>query len=379
MSLWDRLTSEFIDIIEWLDDSSDTMVWRFERRDNAIKQDAKLTVREGQVAIFVNEGRLADVFPPGMYRLDTKNLPILSTLLNWDHGFQSPFKAEVYFLNTRRFTDLKWGTKNPIILRDSEFGPVRLRAFGTYEMRIVDPAKFLREVVGTDGHFVTDEITAQLRNLIVSRFAAVIGGSGIPVLDMAANYGELGGFITQRISGDFAGYGIELTNLLVENISLPRAVEDALDRRTSMGVVGNDLGKYTQYQAAEAIREAARNPGGLAGAGVGMGAGIAIGQQMSGALAQGPWGARPVASPAPQPPTPQAPPPLPPVASFWVALGGKQTGPFSQNDLRGLVQDGKLKRTTLIWAEGMEGWLPAHQAPRLTTLFAAAPPPLPKK
>jgi membrane protease subunit (stomatin/prohibitin family) len=219
-----------------------------------------LTVRESQAAVLVNEGEIADVFTPGMYELRTPNVPILSTLQNWQRGFESPFKAEVYFFNTKRFTDLKWGTKNPIIARDPEFGPVRLRAFGTYVIRIADPAVFLREIVGTDGRFTTDEITNQLRNLIVSRFATVVASSGIPILDLAANYEQLGQFVTGRIAPEFANYGLELSRLLVENVSLPPEVEQALDRRTSMGVVG-DLRKYTQFQAAEAMRaERCDNP-----------------------------------------------------------------------------------------------------------------------
>jgi hypothetical protein len=218
MALMDKIFGEFVDVIEWTDDTQDTMVYRFERYGNEIKYGAMLTVRESQAAVLVNEGELADVFKPGMYELSTANLPILSTLQNWQRGFESPFKAEVYFFNTKRFTDLKWGTKNPIIARDPEFGPVRLRAFGTYEIRIADPAEFLREIAGTDGRFTTDEITNQLRNLIVSRFATVVASSGIPILDLAANYEQLGQFVTGRIAPEFANYGLELNKLLVENV-----------------------------------------------------------------------------------------------------------------------------------------------------------------
>ena len=239
MGLWDKLTGEFVDIIEWTDDSQDTMVWRFERHGNEIKYGAQLTVRESQVAVFVNEGQIADVFFPGRYVLETQNIPILSTLQGWKHGFESPFKAEVYFVNTRRFTDLKWGTKNPVMMRDPEFGPVRLRAFGTYEIRVADSGAFLREIVGTDGHFTTDEVTDQLRNLIVSRFSQEVGGSGIPVLDLAGNYDQLSTFVTNKIAPDFGQYGLELTKLLVENVSLPEgrgtshgpAHPDGRDRR----------------------------------------------------------------------------------------------------------------------------------------------------
>jgi membrane protease subunit (stomatin/prohibitin family) len=195
MGLFNKLKGEFIDVIEWTDSSSDTMVYRFERYGNEIKNGAKLTVRESQAAVFINEGQLADVFKPGMYDLTTANLPVLSTLKGWKHGFESPFKAEVYFVNTKRFTDLKWGTQNPIMLRDKEFGPVRLRAFGSYSIRVTDPAVFLKEIVGTDDDFNKDEVTGQLRNIVVSRFSDALGESGIAVLDLASNYNELGDFL----------------------------------------------------------------------------------------------------------------------------------------------------------------------------------------
>ena len=261
MGLFDKITGEFIDVIEWTDASPNTLVYRFQRHNNEIKNGAQLTVREGQTAVFIDEGQLADVFTPGMYRLETENLPVLSTLKGWKHGFESPFKAEVYFVNTRQFTDEKWGTKNPVTMRDPEFGPVRVRAFGTYAMRVSDPSKFLTEIVGTDGHFTTEDVTDQVRNILVSRFSDAMASSGIAVLDMAANYDELGSTLADRVSEDMGGYGIELRTLLVENISLPPAVEEALDKRTSMGVLG-DMSKYTQYQAAEAIGDIANNPGG---------------------------------------------------------------------------------------------------------------------
>lgn len=362
-----KLLGEFVDVIEWLDDSPDTMVWRFERHGNEIKYGAKLTVREGQMAVFVNEGEIADVFGPGMYELYTHNLPILSTLQAWPHGFQSPFKAEVYFCSTRIFTNLKWGTKNPVILRDPEFGPVRLRAFGTYAIRIKDPAVFLREVVGTDGHFTVDEISDQLRNLIVTRFGMVLAGSGIPVLDLAANTEQLGTFVAGRLAPEFANYGLELVTLLVENVSLPPEVEQALDRRTAMGVVG-DLSRYAQFQAAEAMRAAAQNPA-AAGAGLGLVVGQALGAQVA-----GPWGARP-AEPATPPPPP--PPPPPPAKSWHVAEAGKATGPFPSEELARRIAAGTLDRATLVWSPGMASWQPAGEVADLAPLFANVPPPLP--
>ena len=246
MGLFDKLKGELIDIIEWTDDSSDTIVYRFERYGNEIKNGAKLTVRESQAAVFVNEGQFADVFQPGMYDLTTENLPVLSTLKGWAHGFNSPYKAEVYFVNTKRFTDLKWGTQNPIMLRDAEFGPIRLRAFGSYSMRVTDPAKFMKEIVGTDSDFTTDEIVDQLRNIVVSRFTDALAESKIPALDLAANYDELGKFMENKIAGEFGEYGLKLVKLLVENISLPPAVEEVLDKRSSMGILGN-LNQYSVY------------------------------------------------------------------------------------------------------------------------------------
>src|SRR5687767_7308971 len=225
MSIWDKLKNELIDIIEWTDDSANTMVWRFPRHQNEIKYGAQLTVRESQQAVFVNEGQIADVFSPGRYKLETQNVPILSTLKGWKYGFNSPFKAEVYFINTKNFTDQKWGTKNPIMLRDAEFGPVRLRAFGTFALKVTDGGKFIKEIAGTQAHFTTEEITEQLRNLIVTRFTDTVGESKIPVLDLAANYDELSKFIYAKINPEFNEYGLEVTKFLVENISLPTEVE----------------------------------------------------------------------------------------------------------------------------------------------------------
>ncbi len=375
--IWDKIVGEFVDVIEWTDDSSDTMLWRFERHGNEIKYGAQLTVRESQIAVFVNEGRVADVFEPGMYTLETANLPIISTMENWHHGFQSPFKAEIYFVNTKRFTDLKWGTKHPVTLRDPEFGPVRLRAFGTYVMKIKDPVVFIREIAGTDGHFTTDEIADQLRNMIVSRFSSVMADSGIPVLDLAANYEQLGTFLTNKILPEFDLYGLELSQMMVESISLPDVVEEALDRRTSMGVVG-DLSRYTQFQTAEAIAKAAENPGGAAGAGVGIGAGIAMGNQMAAQM-----GAGVAASPAPTPgqagaaSTAPPPPPLPADKAFHVDVGGKAAGPFGSDQLTEMVADGRLRRDTLVWSQGMDDWRPAGQVSELAGHLAAVPPPLP--
>lgn len=363
MGILDKLFGEFIDVIEWIDDSHNTMVYRFERYGNEIKYGAMLTVRESQTAILVNEGRIADVFEPGLYQLETRNMPIMTTLQSWPHGFASPFKAEVYFINRRRFTDLKWGTKNPIMLRDREFGPVRLRAFGTYSLRIAQPQLFLQEIVGTGGHFQTGDISDQLRNLIVARFGDILGASGIPLLDLAANYDELGEFITQKIRPEFAAYGLDVLQLLVENISLPPEVEAALDKRTSMGIIG-DLGSYTQFQAAEALAAAAKNPSGTAGEGIGMGMGFAMAQN----LAQG----------QPQTAAPISPPPLPDATVYFVAIAGQQQGPFNPSQLTHMIGTGDVGRNTLVWSQALTEWTPAGTVPAFAAAFAHTPPPLPK-
>ncbi len=278
----------------------------------------------------------------------------------------------MYFVSTRRFTDLKWGTMNPIMLRDPEFGPVRLRTFGTYVVRVSDPATFIREIVGTDAHFTTEEITDQLRNMIVSRFADLLGESKIPVLDLAANYDELGQFVTERIKEGFAAYGLEITTLLVENISLPPAVEEALDKRSSMGIIG-DLNRYTQYQTAEAMRDAAANPGGMAAGGMGMGMGFAMANQM-GQMMNAPAAAPPSAPPAQA----STPPPLPGATEqYFLGINGQSAGPFSLAVLTEKAQRGEFKRATLVWKQGMADWRIAEQVEALRPLFTTVPPPLP--
>ena len=364
MGIFDFLSGEFIDVIHWVDDTRDTMVWRFEREGHEIKYGAKLTVREGQSAVFVHEGQLADTFRPGLYMLETNNLPILTTLQHWDHGFRSPFKSEVYFVSTRRFTDLKWGTKNPVMIRDPEFGPTRVRAFGTYTVKVSDPGRFLLEIVGTDGEFTMDEISYQIRNIIVQEFSRVIANSGIPVLDMAANTADLGRILAEAISETIAAYGLELPELYIENISLPPAVEKALDERTSRGVVGN-LDEHMRYKASEAMGE-----GGAAGAAMGTGLGAGIGMQMGGMMmgGQGPWGRGPA--------TPTPPPP--PVEHIWhVAAGGQTSGPFSKAELGQMVAAGKLARDSWVWTQGQDGWERAEDT-ELAQLFTVAPPPPPE-
>jgi membrane protease subunit (stomatin/prohibitin family) len=377
MGILDFIKGELIDVIHHTDDTDDTLVWRFEREGHEIKYGAKLTVREGQAAVFVHEGQIADVFSPGLYMLETNNMPILTSLNYWDHGFESPFKSEIYFVNTTRFQDLKWGTKNPVICRDPEFGPVRIRAFGTYEVKVSDPAKFMTEIVGTDGEVTTDEISYQIRNVIVSRFSSAIATCGIPVLDMAANTPELSKHLSQRIAPELAEFGISLPNLFIENISLPEAVEAALDKRTSMGMVG-DLRNFTHYSTAEALTTGAATPGNGGGLAAGMGAGM--GMAMAERMMTGPWGRRGPRT-ADQAYSGATPPPVPnaPVEKVWhVAVKGKATGPYSRAELARKVDDGKIERDTFVWTVGLDGWKTAGELDELATLFTIAPPPAPK-
>ncbi len=369
MGILDFLTGEFIDVIHWVDDTRDTMVWRFEREGHEIKYGAKLTVREGQAAVFVHEGQIADVFTPGLYMLETNNMPILTSLQHWDHGFRSPFKSEIYFVNTTRFNDLKWGTKNPIMSRDPEFGPIRLRAFGTYSIRVANPAKFMSEIVGTDGEFTMDEISFQIRNIIVQDFSRTIARAGIPALDMAANTRELGQLVAREIAPTLAEYGLEIPELYVENISLPPAVEQVLDKRTSMGVIG-DLSHYMSYQAAESLTHDGAGAGAIQ-SGIGAAIGLQMGQQAVQGHVSGPWGARPAQAAI-------APPP-PPVEHVWhVAKGSDVTGPYSKAALGRMASDGALTRDSYVWTAGQDGWKRAEDVSELAQLFTVLPPPPPE-
>ena len=367
MGLFDKLFAELIDIIEWTDDTSNTLVYRFPRYGNEIKNGAMLTVREGQIAVLVNEGQVADIYEPGLYKLETANMPVLSTLQGWIHGFESPFKAEVYFFNTTQFTDMKWGLRNPLIMRDKEFGVVRLRAFGTYAFKITDVKTLLTEIVGTDGHFTVEEISDQLRNLMVSGFAHIAAESGISVLDLAANYDKLGDLLRDKINPDFSGFGLELTKLLVENISLPETVEKALDERSSMGAIG-DLDVFTKYQAAQSMRDAAQNPGGAAGAGIGMGMGFAMAQTFGNALAKDQLGENPSVD---------APPPIPEVEHYYVVVEGKKAGPFNMAAIAEMIEKGSVNADSYVWKSGMKDWQAASELRSIAGLLNSEPPPIP--
>jgi membrane protease subunit (stomatin/prohibitin family) len=368
MGLFDKLRAELIDIIEWVDDSRHTLVWRFPRYQNEIKNGAQLIVRPGQIAVFVNRGQIADIFEPGHYELKTDNLPILSTLSGWKHGFNSPFRAEVYFVSTKQITDLKWGTPNPIMLRDPEFGPIRLRAFGTYAVKAVDARALLQELVGTDSAVDTDEITELLRSIITSTFTDVLGSSNVAALDLASQYLEFGETlrlaVQERIDDE---YGLEIPQLFIVNISLPEAVEKALDTRTSIGVIG-DMGKYQQYKMGEAMTLAAENP---SGGGAADGMGLGLGFAMAGKMMQPGMMGGAVA------PAGAAPPPPPPAAAWHVAVNGQTQGPFTIQQLASGIASGQIAPETNVWSAGLPGWQPAGQVPQLSASFGAPPPPPP--
>lgn len=368
MGLFDILRNELIDIVEWIDDSHHTLVWRFPRHQNELKNGAQLIVRPGQLAVLVSNGELADVYQPGHYELTTQNMPILSTLQGWKYGFESPFKCEVYFVSTTQITDLKWGTPNPIMLRDPEFGPIRIRAFGTYSLQAVDGKALLKELVGTNADFTADDITELLRSIIASSFADLLGKLQVPALDLAAKYTELSEAlrheVVERIDDE---YGLDCPQLYIVNVSMPEAVEKALDTRTSMGVIGN-MDKFQQYQMGQAMTAAAENPsGGGAAEGMGLGMGFAMANRMM-----------PGAGGAAVPAVGGAAPPPPPVEQWHVTNNGQTSGPFSLQQLVAAITSGQIQQQTLVWTASIQGWTAAGQVPQLANYFqASAPPPPP--
>jgi len=366
MALWDKLKGELVDIIEWLDDTNDTLSYRFERYQNEIKHGAMLVVREGQTAVFVNEGRLADVFAPGTYSLTTLNLPLLSTLKGWKFGFNSPFKAEVYFCSTRKFTDLKWGTPGPATMRDRDFGAVRTTAFGLYAMRIKDAGLFVKDVVGTDGRFTVEQIHENLRGKIGLRIKEAMPELGIPVLELEAKVAELSVRLRERLAPEFESLGLELLEVQVQDIGLPEEVEKAIDKHGAMAAIGNLQG-YAQYETASAIRDAVNTPNTVANTAMGIGSGVAMGANLVNAMS---GGAAPQAAAA-------SPPPIPGAVSFHVAVNSQQTGPFDLAVLQQQATSGQLTRASLVWRAGMAQWAAAGEVPELAPLFANVPPPVP--
>ncbi len=377
MGLIDKLKGELVDIIEWLDDSRSTLAWRFPRYQNEIKNGAQLIVREGQRAVFVYRGQVADVFDPGSYELTTENLPILSTLQGWKHGFDSPFRSEVYFLNTRQVTDLRWGTPQPVTVRDPDFKMVQVRANGLCVVRIADAEVFLREVIGTDSAVEAEEITELLRRVITLAFSDMVLETGLGAIDLQGRQVELSEklreFVQERVDDEF---GLEVTSVTM-NISLPDEITQAMTRGVARGVeeggyahnVG-DVQRLQQVRAADAMLAAADNPGGSAmGDAMQMGMGIAMAGQMADTLG-GAMG-RTGAAPAPG----AAPPPLPAQALYHVEIGGQATGPYGMAELQQGVVNGQVTATTLVWTAGMAQWAQAGTVPALAPLFATPPPP----
>ncbi len=302
MALMDFLKKQFIDIIQWTEESDGTLAWRFPMAEMEIQNGASLTVRESQVAVFVNEGKVADVFVPGMYKLTTQTLPVLTYLKNWDKLFESPFKSDVYFFSTRQQVDQKWGTPQPITIRDKDFGAVRLRAFGNYSFRIADAKLFHTEISGTRSEYGVADLDGQLRGLVLQNISNAIASSGIPFLDLASNQLMFAQALTTQLAPEFAKIGLKLEGMTVQNVSLPEELQKILDQKIGMGMVGNDMGKFMQYQTAQAIPKFAEGGGGsgIAGDAMGLGAGVALGQVLAQNLAAGLQGGGPAAAGAAQ-------------------------------------------------------------------------------
>ncbi len=361
MGFFDKLRGELIDVIEWSNQEPHVLVWKFPRYNNEIKNGAQLIVRPGQQAIFVHEGQVADVLDPGRYELDTNNIPVLSTLMGWKHGFQSPFKCDVFFVATRQATDLKWGTPNPIPLRDPDFGTIRIRAFGSYTLKVIDPKPLLEEMAGSQEQFDFSAVDTLLRSLIVQSFSEHVAESNIAAFDLAANYSEVAEGTRTRVCEKIDDeFGLEITQLMVVNVSFPEQVEKAIDSRAAMGAIG-DMQQYQQYQLANAMPEIASNPGGgTAADGMGLGMGLAMASQMTNQMTG--------AAPGPA----AAPPPVPASVGFHVAVEGNTTGPFPVDQLSETITP-----ETLVWTQGMAAWTPAAQVPQLAGLFSTPPPPPP--
>jgi membrane protease subunit (stomatin/prohibitin family) len=368
----EKLSNEFIDIIEWLDYTPDTICHRFERYQNEIKNNAKLIVREGQTAVFINEGQLADVFKPGTYTLNTQNLPILTTLKGWKYGFDSPFKAEVYFVNTHLFTDEKWGTKNPITLSDDRFGLVEIRAFGTYAYRINDAGKFIVDIVGTDNNFTNFEINEHLKSLIATRFTDTVGEAKLPIELYAANTTELSETCKEVMQPEFNSVGISLEKFFIENVSMPEDLKKEIFEYSRIDKL--DLDKLTKFKTAKAIEAAAANEGGTAGAGMGMGMGFVLAQQMGGMM-NPQMGQQQVQQ---QQQGGTMPPPMPAAVQYFYAANGTQAGPVSFEQLQSLFASRTVNKDTLVWKAGLAEWTPLQQIEELKSFLGGnTPPPLP--
>lgn len=381
MGLLDKLKGELVDIIEWMDDSRSTLAWRFPRYQNEIKNGAQLIVREGQKAVFVYRGALADQFEPGHYELKSENLPIMSTLQGWKHGFDSPFRSEVYFINTRPVTDLRWGTPQPVTVRDPDFKMVQIRANGLCVVKIADVEIFLKEVIGTDSAVEADEIAELLRRVISMAFSDMVLATGLGAIDLqgqqVALSTKLAEFVQDRVDDEF---GLSIPEMTM-NISLPDEITQAMTRGVAKGVEASgfvenvDLNKYQQAQVADSMLAAAQNEGGsVMGDMMQMG----MGAMMAGQMAQsmpGMAGQQPAAA-ASAPAAAPAPPPLPGQTMYHVDHGGQPGGPYNMAQMQSGIQNGQVTGQTLVWAQGMAAWTPAQSVPDLQALFSA-PPPMP--
>jgi membrane protease subunit (stomatin/prohibitin family) len=302
MALMDFIKKQFIDVIQWTEDADGTLSWRFPMAGMEIQNGGQLVVRESQVAVFVNEGQVADVFGPGTHKLTTQTLPVLTYLKNWDKLFESPFKSDVYFFSTRQQIDQRWGTSQPVAIRDKDFGAVRLRAFGNYAYRIADPKVFHSQISGTRERYTVADLEGQLRGLMLQHISDAVAGSGTPFLDLAANQVEFAAALKEATAPSFAALGLELISVTMQNVSLPEELQKILDQRIGMGIIGQNMGQFMQYQAAQALPEmakgAASGGSGIAGEAIGLGAGVALGQTLAQTLGQGLAGVG-AAAPAP--------------------------------------------------------------------------------
>ncbi|PWJ33672.1 SPFH domain-containing protein [Sediminitomix flava] len=389
MGFFDR--NIFIDIIEWLPENDDLIVYKYDRHDNEIKNGAQLIVRESQVAVIIEQGQFADVFYPGTHTLSTENIPLLSDLRGWKHGFDSPFVTEVYYINTKFITDLGWGTPNEIMLRDADFGIVRISAYGSYHVKVNDPVTFLKEVSGVEDAFTTEMLDEKLMPFVLSNFTDTLGEAKVPALDLAMKYKEIGDECEVLLQTKFDQFGIEIANFIVENISLPESVQEAIDQRASMGAIGN-MNTYQQYQMGNAMGNVGEgnSEGGSVNStindamqmGMNMGMASNMINQMMGMQrnAQAPQNQQ---APPPVPSGPGAPPPVPGAApsqlSFHISSNGSQYGPYTLDQLKQYVAEGRVNKDTMVWREGMPAWAPMGTHTETASLFGgmATPPPPP--
>ncbi|MDA3852490.1 MAG: SPFH domain-containing protein, partial [Spirochaetaceae bacterium] len=373
MGIFDAIKNEiFIDIIEWIEEDNNTIAYRYDRRGNDIRNGAQLTVREGQCAIFVNEGQLADVFTPGMYELETENLPILSRLKGWKYGFKSPFKAEVYFVSTRILADFNWGTPSPFSIRDPEFGILTLRARGHFSFHVIDAGKFIKGIVGTEGEFTKSEIKDRLRQRFVTQAQSAIAGSGKAFYQMAENLHDLSLELKDRLNEKFnSDFGMTLDDTSIQAIEPSEESMAKIESRDSDMFTDSRIDNYERQARVDALKIMAGNPGagGLAAGGMGMGMGLAMGNQMGHQMGGGMYGMNPAMGMGAAGMGAAAPPPPPQAASWYLSIQGQQAGPIAPQGLMQYAQNGQLTAETMVWKQGMAAWTPARQVAELAQLF----------